>query len=396
MAWRMTYWLQIFGLVLLRSLKGSTTEDISCHAGFLDPEQTINTGQKWGYDLPAGTVHIDLQSVTRSYSSFELRTFDPEGVLIFGDSAGGRDWFLLGLREGRPEIQIHNQLAKITINGGPLLNDGIWHKVVLRSEGHRIILEVDDQQCLRIGHVTERVTQTMDTAMRIAIGGILINQTQLLEPINTALDGCLRHWIWLSLTPKWLYTDTASNSSKLCFSSHRRGSYFPGSGRVIYRTKDLNSMVPEDNLWSLLIQMRVRSEIDSFSLLSVLDPREGPVISLNGKDMTFILEVGNQTSLSSPFPDIHKCDVFLVALEITDTRVTLLIDGNKEQREISHDTYRALRNAWQGDAKLVLGGSPEESGDFHGCLQDILVQGEAIDLDSALFRSDTIWSHSCP
>lgn len=80
--------------------------------------------------VPAVYEGIIFPSLScRPYSAFELRTYDPEGVLIFGDTEGGKDWFLLGLRDGRPEIQIHNQLAKVTINGGPRINDGAWHKV---------------------------------------------------------------------------------------------------------------------------------------------------------------------------------------------------------------------------------------------------------------------------
>ncbi|XP_072000807.1 sex hormone-binding globulin-like [Engystomops pustulosus] len=180
----------IFLLILL--LHKCRAETRSCHGGFLDPRTSMHIGQNWGHDLPAGTVHIDLHRVTRPFSAFEVRTYDPEGVLIFGDTAGGREWFLLGLRNGRPEIQIHNQFAKVTINGGRRINDGAWHKVVVRSDDHRIVLEVDEEQSLRIGHVTEGVTQSLQTIMRISVGGILINRTELLEPVSDPLLCCIK------------------------------------------------------------------------------------------------------------------------------------------------------------------------------------------------------------
>lgn len=36
---------------------------------------------------------------------------------------------MLGLRDGRPEIQMRNHLAQLTVGAGPRLDDGEWHQV---------------------------------------------------------------------------------------------------------------------------------------------------------------------------------------------------------------------------------------------------------------------------
>uniref|UniRef100_A0A670ZRX2 Laminin G domain-containing protein n=1 Tax=Pseudonaja textilis TaxID=8673 RepID=A0A670ZRX2_PSETE len=57
-------------------------------------------------------------------SSFDFRTFDPEGVIFYGDTSPSIDWFVLALRQGKPIMQIHNTLTNITVSGGRHLDDG--------------------------------------------------------------------------------------------------------------------------------------------------------------------------------------------------------------------------------------------------------------------------------
>ncbi|MEE6518902.1 hypothetical protein FKM82_030215 [Ascaphus truei] len=82
---------------------------------------------------------------------------------------------------------------------------------------------------------------------------------------------------------------------------------------------------------------------------------------------------------------------------MTSKKVTLRVGHDLSKLPVSEEEYIAVRDAWQGGAELHLGGdlgvSPQY---FHGCLQDILLQGKTVDLDSALSKSDRIWSHSCP
>lgn len=59
-------------------------------------------------------------------------------MIFYGDTNTEDDWFLLGLRAGQLEIQLHNPWAQLTVGFGPRLNDGRWHPVrelCLRGEG---------------------------------------------------------------------------------------------------------------------------------------------------------------------------------------------------------------------------------------------------------------------
>ncbi|KAM4687230.1 sex hormone-binding globulin-like, partial [Rhinophrynus dorsalis] len=326
---------------------------------FLDPEHSIHLNQNLDRGLPAGSVDINLSNVTSASSIFEVRTFDPEGVLFFGDSTGGRDWFLLGLRGGRPEIQIHNQIAKVSVSGGPRLNDGEWHKVEIRNEEHRIVLEVDGEESLRIGHVTEAVTPSLDTVMRIAVGGILNNHTELMEPMQIPLDGCLRRWVFLGVSPKWFKDPNSLHSPKLCFSSHRRGSYFNGAGTVEYRTRDLiPATLSLDQPWTLSIQMNLHPETNVFTLLSVSQPEIGPILTLKGTAETLVIEVGNITSLILPLPKPTSIGGSRLLLEVTHTNITLQYGDIKDCRDLSEEGYGLLTSAWHDDGILYIGGGP--------------------------------------
>uniref|UniRef100_A0A667I484 Sex hormone-binding globulin n=1 Tax=Lynx canadensis TaxID=61383 RepID=A0A667I484_LYNCA len=71
---------------------------------------------------------FDFTKIRKTSSSFELRTWDPEGVIFYGDTNPQKDCFVLGLRDGRPEIQMRNHLAQLTVGAGPRLDDGKWHQ----------------------------------------------------------------------------------------------------------------------------------------------------------------------------------------------------------------------------------------------------------------------------
>lgn len=59
-------------------------------------------------------------------------------MIFYGDTNAEDDWFMLGLRDGQLEVQLHNLWARLTVGFGPQLNDGRWHLVrelCLRGEG---------------------------------------------------------------------------------------------------------------------------------------------------------------------------------------------------------------------------------------------------------------------
>lgn len=68
-------------------------------------------------------------SICSLKSTFQLRTYDPEGVILYGDTKNGKDWYILSLKDGTPLMQISREDALVSVTGGPKLNDGKWHIV---------------------------------------------------------------------------------------------------------------------------------------------------------------------------------------------------------------------------------------------------------------------------
>ncbi len=64
----------------------------------------------------------------RFAAEFDFRTFDPEGVILYAESAQD-SWFMLGLRSGRIEVQFKNEHSVKMTSGGKAINDGQWHVV---------------------------------------------------------------------------------------------------------------------------------------------------------------------------------------------------------------------------------------------------------------------------
>lgn len=64
----------------------------------------------------------------RFAAEFDFRTFDPEGVVLYAESSQD-SWFMLGLRDGRIEVQFNNQHTFKLTSGGKAINDGQWRVV---------------------------------------------------------------------------------------------------------------------------------------------------------------------------------------------------------------------------------------------------------------------------
>ncbi|XP_078283832.1 LOW QUALITY PROTEIN: sex hormone-binding globulin [Rhinoraja longicauda] len=77
---------------------------------------------------PSNTLEIHIEGADSFQSEFDLRTLDPEGVVFYGDMNGGDNWFVLALRDGRPEIQISNEYCNIAVQAGDQLSDGRWRR----------------------------------------------------------------------------------------------------------------------------------------------------------------------------------------------------------------------------------------------------------------------------
>nr|XP_034992968.1 sex hormone-binding globulin [Zootoca vivipara] len=373
-----------------------------CYESVPGEAGALNIGQRWGDPSPTATLSIDPRTVTSATSYFDFRTFDPEGVIFYGDMSPGVNWFVLALRNGKPEIQIHNTVTNITVSGGRRINDGQWHRIMAKNEGHAVLLAVDNNYQLKLDHVSEAIVEAPVFDMRIGVGGLLIPTEELLVPLNPAMDGCMRRWNWLNKSTEWMEgTSLEDKDAKVCFPNIRKGSFFPGNGLATFSLSDLyTGAVSANQNWSLTVQLWMEAAPQSAPLLAT----SAFPLRLSLHRTHLMAHLGNKTVLQVPFP-LGGCLNAPLHLTITPSHTTLRLGNAETSKPTPKLDFESLQHTWLGKkGDFVVGGLPgqekfplaQERSFFRGCLRGFRVQDQVLDFDEVKSRSNSIWPYSCP
>ncbi|RXM93134.1 Sex hormone-binding globulin [Acipenser ruthenus] len=250
--------------------------------------QLLNLGQRWKGTKPLAELRVKVSELTSVESSFEFRTFDPEGLIIYGDVQEKADWFILALRSGIPEMHIGKTGVSLLLKStGQFL-------------GQFVVLEVDGKVVLNAGLHSWDAQTPLTGHMRLALGGMLINTSEL-------------------------FTESQS-------------------------------------------------------------------LQLDVKEVSLVLS----------HRPVRPCLETSLLLRVSAHGVEVRTNHSEERGELGD--FAAWKQAWEEGTTLSFGGVPEllegtgfpGQGYFQGCVGKIRVQGRELDLDSARYKHDSIWSHSCP
>ncbi|XP_036884007.1 sex hormone-binding globulin isoform X3 [Sturnira hondurensis] len=283
---------------------------------------------------PVSIMTFNLTKITKSSSFFEFRTWDPEGVIFYGDTNPKDDWFVLALRDGRPEIQLYNQWAQLTVGAGPRLDDGRWHQLV------------------------------------------------------PALDACLRRDNWLDQQAQ--ISASAPTSLRSCAIESQPGIFFPPGTRAEFNLQDVPQ--PHVEPWTFSLDLGLQLAAGSGHLLALGTPANPSWLSLHLQDQKVVLFYG-----SGPGLDLPLVLGLPLQLKLDESRVLLSHGPGKilVQPPLSLDD--SLLNLWaHPQGQLFLGTLPGETSSASFCLNSLLAQDQRLDLDRAQSRSKDIWTHSCP
>ncbi|XP_004468805.1 sex hormone-binding globulin isoform X2 [Dasypus novemcinctus] len=337
---------------------------------------------------PVLIMTFDINKITRAFSSFELRTWDPEGVIFYGDSDPNDDWFVLALRDGRLEIQLHNPWAQVTVSAGPRLDDGTWHQVDVKTDGDSVLLRVDGEEVLRLRQVSGTLVNRPRPIMRIALGGLLFPASSLRLPLVPALDGCLRHDMWLDQQAQ--VSVSAYLGLRSCAAEVQPGMFFPPGAHAEFSLQDIPQ--PRAEPWAFSLDLGLQMAAGIGHLLTLGTPDNTSWLSLHLQDQKVVLSSGSGPERNLSLVLGHPLQLKL------DMSGVVLSQGPKNQvLTLSAEHSGSLPSLWaQPQGRLFLGAVPGEDSSASFCLHSLWAQGQKLDVDQALSRSQDIWTHSCP
>ncbi|KAM9043734.1 sex hormone-binding globulin isoform 1-T5 [Megaptera novaeangliae] len=337
---------------------------------------------------PVTIMTFNLTKIIKTSSSFEFRTWDPEGVIFYGDTNPEDDWFVLGLRDGRPEIQLHNHWAQLTVGAGPRLDDGRWHQMEVKILGDSVMLGVDGEEVLHLRQVSGPLASKPQPIMRIALGVLLFPASKLRLPLVPTLDGCLHRDDWLDQQAQT--SASVPTSLRSCAVESQPGIFFPPGTGAEFSLQDIPR--PHEEPWAFSLDLRLQLAAGSGHLLALGSPENPSWLSLQLQDQKVVL-----SSVSGPGLGLPLVLGITLQLKLTVSRVVLSQGTKKEILALPPMGPGSLLNLWaQTQGRLFLGALPGEASSASFCLDGLWAQGQRLDVDRALSRSQDIWAHSCP
>ncbi|XP_057712203.1 sex hormone-binding globulin isoform X1 [Corythoichthys intestinalis] len=358
-----------WGIQAKKEISGSTAVDLGQHR------------DAW---RPLMHLSVNLTKIRGITSTFQLRTYDPEGTIFYGDTKNGRDWFILALKDGVPLMQISRSGVLVFVVGGPKLNDGRWHTLELSNHGDFVVLEVDGSRGLLVGLQSDTIEEVVSGSLRLAIGGILIPKERLFVQLEPQLDACVRDGSWLNLSNPW---ETDAEQLRPCRQNIRPGSFFSGSGMAV-----VNSSAVLQTEYEHGVTIRVLGDFAKMdgTILSIRPPGQALMFAVvadnNTKEVTVILG-GYKMSLKEDFKE----------LEMTFGTDWMEIRNGGHASKVPWENPELLKTL--RESHVAIGGLPgkDDAGSsfLRGCLEKIQIQGKDVDLDGAN-KHPSISSHSCP
>ncbi|KAG7315699.1 hypothetical protein KOW79_020565 [Hemibagrus wyckioides] len=355
--------------------------------------------------LPMILLHFRFPEKTnnRFSAEFDFRTFDPEGVMLYAESLED-SWFMLGLRNGRIEVQFKNQHSVKVTSGGKAINDGQWHVISVEEMENSISVKISKEAVMSInnpGNLFMPVGGKLET--KVYIAG-LPNGTNIIKEINPRLDGCIRGWNLMNQGASGVKEYIQRKESKHCFVYVEKGSYFSGAGMAQF-----NIDYKVDGQWRVDVVMSIRPSSSTGVVFALVSndtiPLSVSVVTLEPNDaylQVFLdsVPVVKLESLMLCYPDRLDVELHVSAQDLqisaSSSNVSSIDAGALRQ------ALDKLNGTMQQPVLTYIGGLPDlplpsmpVSAYYHGCME-IRVNKRLLDFDEAVSKHNSINSHSCP
>lgn len=122
--------------------------------------------------------------------SFEFKTSQASGLLVYTDDHGGFDYVEVMLVDGRARLRMNIVDGKdgtVVITLGERLNDGRWHRVKVQRHRMETTLYVDSYHDSRVAFGSDFNFGNIETNNHVYFGGIPNSFYQSNKPLNLSL-----------------------------------------------------------------------------------------------------------------------------------------------------------------------------------------------------------------
>lgn len=365
---------------------------------------------------PVIRLRFRRKQPTRLVAEFEFRTFDPEGVLFFAGGHQDSTWIVLALRNGRLELQLkYGGIGRVT-SSGPIINHGIWQIISVEEMDRNLVIKVNKDAVMKIAVSGDLFTFDRGLyQLNLTVGGIPFKSSELIQSINTRLDGCMRGWNWLNEEDTSIQDTVRTQEKMQCFVVAGRGSFYPGRGFALFFIDytDLSNKQEDVPTWRIDVNAEINPATDTGVLFALVSKDKEVPLSLALIDYHFatrmkkqfiILSVGNVVVCRL---EVNVCDKeHVVEVSASKDRIVLSFDGEAGQIELEESKLQLilseLNEHLQQGVNTYIGGLPDVdvtrtpvTAFYHGCMT-MRVQQKTLDLDEAVHKHSDITSHSCP
>ncbi|KAM8770419.1 vitamin K-dependent protein S isoform 1-T1 [Rhynchonycteris naso] len=354
-------------------------------------------------------LRFRLPDEIRFSATFDFRTYDSEGVILYAESLDHSAWFLLALRDGKIEIQFKNEYTTQITTGGQVINNGLWNMVSVEELEQSISVKIAKEAVMNINKPENLFKSTngfIETKVYFAGLPPKLENT-LIRPINPRLDGCMRGWDLMNQGASRVEEIIQEKQNKHCFITVEKGSYYPGSGVAQFSINYNN--ISNFEAWQVNVSLNIRPSTGTgvmFALVSGdLVPFALSLVDSSSEKLQDIL-VSVENMVISRIEAINLCSSQQSHLEFRINRKKLeLWTPLKYDVIYSEDLQRQfgiLDKAMKGTVTTYLGGLPAVpfnatpvNAFYNGCME-VKVNGVELDLDEAISKHNDIRAHSCP
>uniref|UniRef100_I3IXR1 Neurexin 3b n=1 Tax=Oreochromis niloticus TaxID=8128 RepID=I3IXR1_ORENI len=116
-----------------------------CFLMLLSTMLGLSTGLEFTGSEGQWARYLRWDASTRSDLTFQFKTSEPEGLMLYFDDGGYCDFLLLAVSEGKLQLRVSIDCAETTITSDKMVNDSRWHFAAVNRHNLRTGLALDGQ-----------------------------------------------------------------------------------------------------------------------------------------------------------------------------------------------------------------------------------------------------------